>query len=512
MLLTCVVALLLMSHAGPSWAQGEDDPGYKSAAYLLRQTTQSYRDGRHNMLLRGLRQLEDKDMRALYDGLAASRFPAQRVHGVLGQAEVSPRRKVDLAALAEIEDKRELIEVLSAAMDDELIDKAGLTTLLTWDGLDLAAKQAVALRLISEGGTIDPKPFGKSLEVELNDALPAGQMLQYALAGLLLTESGDPSGKPALDRLVGLKSTSATAVTAQILDAGMRRELKSVGPIGLTVAKDTERDSAMRMLGIQAALRLQAEGAHLVWAGMYANEQEAARRVRLGMILLDSAAHVKPALFDTLVNSDDELVRLIGQAGRAIAGGSNDVPSAFAPLLSVGQPLVSQWVVTHCRRDEPAYSAALLEGVIRSHAAGETRHRTRLAEAAIAASHALCEIDPEQAGRRLPALLNAPPDDKAAALQQRQIILLGIARARRVDLQPLAQAITTDTHKDFTTEALRLMVRARHGARLTPNEWARISDMVQGVGAMDLGLRVQMAWLYLEHLNLADEAISAALK
>ena len=92
------------------------------------------------------------------------------------------------------------------------------------------------------------------------------------------------------------------------------------------------------------------------------------------------------------------------------------------------------------------------------------------------------------------------------------IALLGIARSHGVDLRSLARSITTDDFNDISTEALRLLVCARHNAPLTAKEWARVSDLIQGVGQMDLGLRVQLAWIYLEQLGKGEQAIREALK
>ncbi len=505
---------LLVAPLAPARA---DEAGYNAAVYLLRQTTQPYRDGRHNTMLRALRQLGDDDLQPLFAALAGSSHAPQRVHGLLGQAEISPKRRIDLAALAELEDDRETVEVLAAAMDDDLIDKIGLAAVLGWEGLSPAVRQAVALRLLSEGGSVDTAPFAVSLEIKLDEDLEAGKMLQYAIGALILAEAGDPAGAEALSKVAGLRGSTADAVLAQLLDGAMRRELKTVGPTALRIAQDEQRGPSLRLLAVQAALRLKVRGADVVWQGMYQNQTEAARKVRLALIALDAAAAVDPALFDSLVSSDQELIRLIAQAGRAIAKRQADTAEALAPLIAFGQPLINAWAVTFCRREEPAYAPDLLEAVIRAHNAGEERNRGRLTEAAIAAVHAMCELNPEQATQRLPALLRAstkPGDgtDSLELLRQRQLLLLGIVRAHSADLSSLADQIGTDEHKDFTTEALRLLARARYGATLAKDEWARISDLVQGVGQMELGLRVQLAWLHLERTGKARQAIGEALK
>lgn len=513
--LLCWTLLLLAPALLPGRAYA-DEAGYKAAAYQLRQTTQFYRDGRHNVMLRGLRQLEDKKLQPLFATLSNSKFAQQRVHGMLGLGEISPQRRIDLAALAEIEDTREVVEILSVAMDNDLVDNAGLATVMRWESLSLPVKQAVALRLLGDGGSVEPAQFTESLDVELNEDLAIGKMMQYALGGLVLAETGHASGASALSAIGKVNGQNADTVLAQVLDGAMRRELKSVRPLALTVAKDKKRNATLRLLAIQVALRLKAEGATATWQSMYQDEESPARRIRLAIIAMDAAKDVPASLFDTLASSDDELVRLIGQAGRAIASNSDNAADAFAPLLASGQPLITQWLPVFCLREEPKQGPALLEQVIRSHNKGEERNRGRMAEAAISATTVMCERYPEQAAKRLPALLDAAAgadaSDNTEALQLRQIILLGISRARGADLGPLTRLIATDKHNDFTTEALRLLVRARYDAPLTDVEWTRVSDLIQGVGQMDLGLRVQLAWLYLKHTGQADKAIAEAVK
>lgn len=513
--LLCWIAALLMPCVLLTGGARADEAGYNAAAYLLRQAGQPYRDGRHNVLLRGLRQLGDKDLLPFFTAMSNSQHAPHRVHGLLGVSELSPQRQLDLATLAEIENDAELVEVLSAALDDEMIDKAGMATLLAWDGLSLAVRQAIALRLISEGGTADVSGFRESIEIELDDQVAAARVLQYALGALVLAESGDKKGKAALDSLADKDLVPMDAVLAQVIDVAMRQGLGSAGPLALVVSGQRSREATLRLLALQAALRLEAPGASEAWQATYANELEPARRIRIAMIAMDAAPQIKASAFQTLSASDNELVRLISQGGAAInhGGAPDKVAAAFLPMINAGHPMIANWVVTHCRREEPAYGPALLEQVILRHDAGAEHHRGRLADAAIGATHALCELYPEKANVLLADIVSQAGDSETEtqALRLRQIVLLGAARARGVDLGTFAKTLDAD-YKDFTAETLRLLIRARYGAPLTVNAWERVSDRVQGVGQIDPGMRVQLAWLYLQATGKAEQAINDAIK
>ncbi|MEM6507533.1 MAG: hypothetical protein AAF711_19005, partial [Planctomycetota bacterium] len=311
--LMIVMLLLACLQAWAARAQ-QADPGIAAAQSLLEQAAEPQPDGSHNAMLLGLRQLEDPALKPLFTGLGSSPYLSMRIHGRLGAAALSPKRRIDLALLAEVGDQRELVQVVSAAIDDGLIDNNGLTTLLTWDGLDLPIRQGIALRVMAAGGEVDTKPFLESLDVELNDDLPAAKLLQYALAGMLLAESGDPAGRKALMELAKLEGDHAIAVTAQILDAAMRQGFNSVGQLALLTATDTGRAPSLRLLAIQSAMRVGTPGAQRTWKSMFKNETASAQRIRLAMIALDSAEEVEPALFDTLSNQG-EWIDAVARAG-----------------------------------------------------------------------------------------------------------------------------------------------------------------------------------------------------
>lgn len=500
----------------PSHAQASD-PGIDSALYLLAEAARPQRDGSHNAMLLGLRRLEDPGLLPLFRGLSGSPYLSMRVHGQLGAAALSPKKRIDLAALAEIENQGELVQVLSAAIDDNLIDNNQMATLLTWDGLELPLRQAIALRLLGAGGKVDVEPFRESLKVTLDESLNAAKTLQYALASVLLAESGDAEGKAALNRLAVLQSESAEAVIGQTLDAAMRNRFASAGALGLAVAKDKQRDPSLRLLAIQSALRLETPGAAEVWQGMFRSEQDNPQRIRLAMIALDAAEHVPPALFDTLADSG-EWIGHIAKAGRAIASKDDDLAKAFEPLIETGQPLSVQWVVTYCQRSKPMQGSALLELVVRSHDKAPRHHQGRVIQTAVAATTALCELYPKAANTRLAALLDIDRPrpggigDDGIYLTRRQIMLMGIARARSQSLKPLAASLKPDDLGDFTTQALRLFIRARHGEALTDKEWEHISDIIQGVGQFDRAMRLQMGWAYLKHKGVAEKSIKQVLR
>jgi len=494
-----------------------DDPAYASSVYLLRQAVVPQPDGRHNAALRGLRQLEDPGLRPLFNALVNSPNAPQRVHGYLGLAELNANRQLDIAALAEIDVTRELVEVLSAAMDDGLINQAGMATLLQWQGLDLPVRQAIAIRLMGHGTAVDVQPFRVSLDLELTDQVASARMMQYALAALILAEQGDPAGAAAFDALTAYESPIAELVIGQLLDAAMRYGLRSAGPLAVRVAGDNTRSSSMQMLALQSALRLEAPGAAAMWRTTFDQQTDFARRIRLAIIAMDASTHVDPALFDVLLADEGEIVRQIGAAGQAIAQRQPDLLPAFAPLIESQYPSAMQWLIVFCRRERPAQAPALLMAIVNS-AMQEPPARSRnttspTQELASIAVQALCELHPEAAAELLAQAYN--PLVAAGALgvapRNRLIILLGMVRAHGVDLGPIVQALAVPQGAQLP-QPMQLLLMARYDQPMSDAMWQGVAAVVQGAGGFDPGLQIQFAWCYLKHRGLSDQAVEQVLR
>lgn len=496
-----------------AWARAEQaDEGVVQATWLLRDATQPQTDSSHNVMLLGLRELADPALKPLFQALKSSPYLSMRIHGQLGSAALSPDRRIDLASLAEIDEPRELVQLLSAAMDDGLIDEDAMATLMTWPGLDLPLRQAIGLRLIGLGGKVDPSIFKPSMAIDIADhSLAVSKLLQHALAALMLAESGDADGNRALEKIGEQNDDRGEAVVAQLLDAAMRYGFRSAGPLAISVANDKQRPNALRLLAIQSALRLKTPGSTQAWQSLYQSQTDSAQRTRLAMIALDSAANLDPKFFDSFAHSG-VWIDHIASAGKALASRSKTLADAWQPLIATGQPLSVQWVVTYCQREKPVQGPSLLMAVIQHYDAGPPHHRAKINQAAIDAATALCELYPHEAQTQLVQVLHdSVRQDAERTLGQRQVILMGIARAKG-RLTELASHIEPDGCNDFTTEALRLFIRARHGAALTESEWQRVSDIVQGVGQFDPAMKLQLAWAYLKHRGQADHAIRTALR
>ncbi|MEM6460084.1 MAG: hypothetical protein AAF710_11915, partial [Planctomycetota bacterium] len=154
-------------------------------------------DGRHHRLLRALRHLEDPTLRPLFVGLADGDHPSLRVHGLLGLAELDRPFGLRPETVAAIERDDIRADLLSAALDGDLLTRATRSALLTWDGLDPAVGLLLLTRRIAEDGPTDDE----KLRARLRDGLTHEAPGRRGLAALLLHELGDPAGTATLQRL-----------------------------------------------------------------------------------------------------------------------------------------------------------------------------------------------------------------------------------------------------------------------------------------------------------------------
>lgn len=513
-LILCLALLAACLPSQRSHAQ-QDPAGYKAAAALLWQSARPQTDGRHHQLLQGLRSLEDASLRPLFNALTSARDPQVRISAYLGLAELHEERRLDLAAIAEIENPHLTLQLLTYAMDNGLLDAESLKTLERWQDLGLPARQMIAVGLIESGEAVDTGPFRAAVTNPPGRDIAHAELVQYAVCGLILAEQGERAGFDALKQLDDPGIPAAQPALMQALKIAADGGFGSVAQLALSIAQQESIEPEQRLLAIYAALRLGAEGAGEVWLQQFKRERDPSQRFYYAFTALDSAKYIEPGHFKTLIDDTDPTIRQVGIAAKAIASDSGDLTKAMAGLIALGSPQINGFLLAEVERYGPDHGPAIYEQFIRAYNKGEDRHRDTLIADAITATARLCEDHPDAALQRLPALLAEPADSDTADLQRRQIVLMGMARTKGTGsdaLRQLVEAVGDDDHGDLTTDALRLLLRARHGLALTDAEWARASDYVQGVGRMDLGLRVQLAWLYLEHLGRADEAVAQALR
>ena len=473
-----------------------------AAAYLIRQSTIVDRRGTHNLLLKAIRHLDDPAALPLFEYLSDSEHPGLKIHGILGKAELSPDKQVDLARIAQIQDPAVQSTVITAAMDDGLLSDNQADQILAWDGLADEVKVLVAVREIEAGRFDDPE----SLKHTLTRAKKLGGS---ALAALLLTQLDDPAGPEYLRHtLDSSDDPQRDAVRAMLLQTALQRDFDKVADWALDIAKQTDADPVLQLAALRTAMRFKAPGAVQLWHERYDEAKDSpANRVRLALTALHLAPWLEPDVFKTLRASDDPLINAIGKVGVQITTGSSESEDAIAQLLELGHPMVNAWALDYAREHASEIDAqVILLGLILAYEHSPQLGKARRLDEAIDASQALQELNPNAASQILRSILIEPGRDKLLI----QAILLGLVRARSPEAADVVAGIE-DQLNSADARGLALLLIARSDRPMDEKQMQDLALLARGSGSLEDSLRIQAAWTHLKRTGQIDQTVARVL-
>lgn len=495
----CVCAAVLVLGWGGAAAARAPDATYRAAVRLLEAGITPRRDGRHNALLRALRHLNTPSLRPLFARMAELEHPAIRVHGILGLAEVSDPPRLGLSAVATIEATAVQAELLSAALDGELLADADARTLLGWSDLDAGVKLLILARMIEAGR------FDEAHRPVLREAMASDNLARSSLAALLLLETGD---EDAMDRLMSLRDAqdaSRDRVQVMLLETALRHELGAIAPWASAVARDAAQDPRVRDLAMRAAMRFGDRRAVDLWRSRLINEPELAERIRLALMGLHLSPWLDAGVFEPMIADDQPFIRQAGRTAAAVSRHDADRVVEVVELLQTYHPLAARWALTYAREvAAPEDAHQVLLGLVLLYEHGpEAGRRGRLADAAEAA-RVLHDLAGERARRLLRPIIASQQTDDALI----RAVLLGLVRAKDADAGLALEGLDDFPHP--TTNQLALLLRLRSGQDLSNLQQKDLSVLIRGGGQVEDPLRIQAGWLYLARTGQAERAIEDA--
>lgn len=474
---------------------------YDASVRLLRSAIQVSRDGRHNMFLRALRQMRDAQLEPLFSELFQSDHPSLKIHGLLGLAECKPAHELDLVRLAGIDSAPLQAEIVSAALDNELLGAESCKKLLGWQGLDAGVKIIVAAELVKARQLAPGQPGWDVVK----ENLKADNIARRGLASLLLAQAGEASGLAELQAIDKSQDPKREATREMLLQTALRYELDKVGVWASGVAAEQGINPRLSLLGLRTAMRFGAPGATDRWRQRYNSDPDIARRTQLALVAIQVSPWLEPAVFEPLTRSDDSMVKQIGITGAAIAG-KKDIAATATALVQMDHPIVNDWALGYCRKTaSPTDALAIMATVVTTADAGPERSKPQRWEDAVQAVQVILDRDPERGVDVLKKILR---DDKQPAIVRR-LVLVGLMRA-----QPAlaAKAIEGATRfEDNETSDLLVVLRAKTQTTITPEDMRSLSLVVRGAGSPLPTVRLQAAWIYLKHSNKTQPALAEAM-
>jgi len=441
--------------------------------------------------------MEDPRLEPLFSELTQRRHPGLKIHGILGLAELNDPPKLDMALVADIKDSAVQAQLLSAAIDSDLLTAADAEQLSNWPGLDPAVRVLVAGKLVADGKAIDP--------ALLNEALAADNEALRAMATLLKlqAEQGDPIAM--LKEFDVSDSINRDRVRALLLQTAMKYEFSIVGPWAVRMLDEPDLDRAISYQALRAALMFHVDGAVNTWMHRFdAAADNVAERLRLAMLALDIAEHVHPSVFQAMVDDDVEEIQQIGRVGLAIRDGRPVAPAVTA-LLEMNNLLASRWALQYAielSETDPAAARPMLVKLIEEAGDEEPRFRAQRVEHAVLATQKLFENDPRAVGVLRSLLVDSP-------VIVTEAMFMGLIRVNEGNPLPLVSAV--EAYKSRTAEAMALVIRAKHGHELTADQREQLSLIVRGGSGLQDPLRIQAAWAYLKHTQQERVALAAVL-
>lgn len=486
------------SRAAP-WAE---EATTRSALFVLKQATEPHRSGRHNMLMRALRHLEDPRLAPIFEALVRTHHPAMKIHGLLGLAEISENRTLDLGRLATIENPSIIAQTLGAAMDAEMITAREASQIMAWEDLDPGVRLVVATILVREGRLEDPA----ELQLEAVSDTSAENAFRLGLTALLMTELDAPGAEEFLERVSELPRRQRRRAVNMMLRTAVRHRFTRLGPWALALARDPELDFMIVSQALGAAIRLRAPGASETWFERFGAETDPTRRMRLALAGLQAAPWLPAPLPHDPSEHEGPIIRRMLRTIAALAGGQ-DGREPIAALIETGYVPALRWALDYAREEAEAPEAvAILSSLIDRTPQENGRDTQRRLEVIASAVTRLAEAHPEAAAGHLGPLLR----DTKTEPRLVRTVLLGLVRSQNravASIVPPPERFPSPAHR-----GLAAFLHARAGAELAEPDRQRLRLIVRGGGGHPETVRLQAAWLYLVRAGEAERALEEVLK
>lgn len=471
----------------------------RSAIYLLNGAVRPSRDGQQINQLLALRQMADPGLAPLFSRLVQSPDPVLKIHGILGLAECDPERKLDLVRIAALDDPALQAQALSAAMDSKLLTDDQAKLLVEWPGLDLSVRVLVATVLVGKG-----HPVKAEL---LDEAIKSDNLARSSLAWLLKLHLGDAAAMQQLEQVHRSSDPTRDRVRQMLLRTALQYNYKAIAPWAMQMATEPGINSRDGLLALKTAMRFGLPEAQEVWKQQFTSTGDAAQQTRLALVALREGAAVRPEMFEPLLASKEEYLRMIGKTGQALA---KKIQIAEAAVAMIGMdppyPLANSWALRYAETDAAEDdSKAILLALILAYENAAAKYRMQLLDDAVSASQILQDRYPESADALLRPILTSDKTDEVLL----KGILLGLVRAKTSNPFPLARNLPV--YADPTSRSLTLLLQAKLGIKLTAQQLSDLALMVRGGGVRNDSLRVQAAWVYLKLTDQTDTALAEVL-
>jgi hypothetical protein len=481
-----------MCIATSSVVSGMNASDYSEAAIRqLKSATTIQRNGQHLLSLAALRTLRDSDLRPLFHKFTQHSEWAVQVHAVLGLAELSDEQSIDPWLVQQIAPSaRE--HVIAQALDDGLIHREQIETLLKWPLLETSPRLLLLADLQMLGGTPDIESLKElsnntDLTVAMFASLLCGDKETIRKTTQALRRATKSNRNKALYRTLKLIQQYNLVSASQWL-----QELLEKNKIALS---ENERYwTLFTLLTIDNIEGLR------IWNRSFPINPNRKDQVKNLLLLLESSINPTPEHVARLaVNEDDSLLDIMIRAGKVndktTSVGHEEI-KALVELVERGHLASTEWAF---RVASKQLTEELASSFYKALAVVPEKTSAWRNDVAIQAFGNLINLSPDDAWE----ILQSTKDDS----NQQQLLLLAMLQVSNdVVVEEATKLRRIGLNK---ADVMTLLLIARDANQLQKEDQKHLGIIAAGGGHLSPAFETQAAWLYLKRIGLSEQALAA---
>ncbi len=346
------VPVVMLCMASPLWAQQTDTTLENAEQLLVRAfgqvgdtaVAQTMDSG---PVIAALRSSKDKDLLPLFERMEKSHVVENQIYGMVAAIVVTkdPQR-LDLGMLMGSHDVTLMESAIATLIDTDQITVPQLEKVVH-DTTDATLK-------VMAIGELDHRHALKDRAL-LRDLLGSDKnVVRYYAAVTILagTDTADDAvALAALRDMTNEHDRRQATVQAMMLVRVQKENITRAGPWVAQIAGDAseENDQGLRYTAVTALLSLKHPEGPRILAGLIQSDRDVIEQVKLGLISLEFAGELKPAMLDPIAHSRSALVSAIGGLAQKSSQGI-DITSELVKLIKEGHPIVLDWSLVYSDR------------------------------------------------------------------------------------------------------------------------------------------------------------------
>lgn len=481
-------ALLSLLPAGYAAAQSVDP--FEASIRHLRKVTADQDGGSSHAMLLALRDLRDPAMQPFFKALVQSGSWPVQMDAILGLAELSDNGRVDTWLVSKLRSESDRSDAVRVALDMGRLGQEEIERILQWEDLQASAR----IVLLAEQRRLGLEADMAALE----------KLAQNPNVGVRCMAAGvlaDMGRRDALERcraeLADMPPRERDELLEQLGTAAIAYQVRSIIDLGDAYVGAPETSQGATQALVIASLTLDPPRGVALWKKALGPEPRRGDLVRWSLILLGASTTVSPDAFNA-IPADDDMLRRIADAGKAVAGDGDPV-QALCNLYDLHHGRCTALVLQLAPTLGTDAARRVLLYVINdfSKANLNVPTRSRVADV-VDAVRRLMAVDADAAVERL----LAAEDD--SLLQE--AILMGMCASGSEKATEAAGSLRRVGAA--LPDSLALILYARHADRLPGHDLRQLGIIASGGGQVDETLQAQAAWLYLKHSGRLDQALA----